>query len=87
MVSHLDFINASDIIALEGALCFEYGRPNLWFPSTGDYTNGNVAEAKRNCAECPVRTRCLTIHLRDEWGIYGGLTPQERHELAGGNAA
>ncbi|MFD4263966.1 WhiB family transcriptional regulator [Streptomyces sp. NPDC058534] len=48
----------------------------------------NVADAKRICGPCPVREQCLTEgmhaeHAGSRYGIYGGLTPQERTELAG----
>lgn len=47
-----------------------------------------VARAKRLCAECPVRTECLTQCLEYEalgqdtqHGIFGGLEPEERARL------
>ncbi|SDM47434.1 Transcription factor WhiB [Streptomyces sp. cf386] len=46
----------------------------------------NVAYVKRICKRCPVREECLAEGLRAEdgcrYGIYGGLTPAERTELA-----
>jgi len=46
-----------------------------------------VAAAKQICRSCPVRQLCLAEALRAEdgsrYGIYGGLTPDERTELAG----
>ncbi|MFJ1869925.1 WhiB family transcriptional regulator [Streptomyces chartreusis] len=51
-----------------------------------DSKNG-IAWAKRICGGCPVREQCLAMALRAEdgsrYGIYGGLTPEERAELAG----
>ncbi|MER5213665.1 WhiB family transcriptional regulator [Streptomyces sp. NPDC002838] len=45
-----------------------------------------IAQAKQVCAGCPVREECLDEGLRAEdgsrYGIYGGLTPDERAELA-----
>lgn len=42
--------------------------------------------ARRICAACPVRMSCLeeAMRVEDTWryGIYGGLTPTERGELA-----
>ncbi|MFF5980887.1 WhiB family transcriptional regulator [Streptomyces olindensis] len=49
-----------------------------------------VREAKQVCARCPVRGECLTEGLRAEdasrYGIYGGLTPEERTELVDAQA-
>jgi WhiB family redox-sensing transcriptional regulator len=41
------------------------------------------APAKRVCAGCPVRVPCLDYALttRQEWGIWGGLTEDERERL------
>lgn len=38
-------------------------------------------EAKRICAECPIRDACAAYGLRntaDRWGVYAGLTHRER---------
>jgi WhiB family redox-sensing transcriptional regulator len=47
----------------------------------------NIHEAKQICRRCPVREECLDEGLRAEdgsrYGIYGGLTPDERAELIG----
>ncbi|MEU9133695.1 WhiB family transcriptional regulator [Kitasatospora sp. NPDC048540] len=39
--------------------------------------------AKRVCARCPVRARCLEYALdaREPYGVWGGLTEDERYEL------
>ncbi|MFD7996887.1 WhiB family transcriptional regulator [Streptomyces mexicanus] len=46
-----------------------------------------VQEAKQICGRCPVRAECLDESMRAEdasrYGIYGGLTPDERAKLAG----
>lgn len=57
-----------------------------WFP---DICAGPMAdEARMVCAGCPVRVTCLTSELRIEraartaiHGIWGGLTPAERHSI------
>jgi WhiB family redox-sensing transcriptional regulator len=55
---------------------------NLFFSDSDD----SVAEAKRICQPCPVRAECLAEALRTEdgprYGISGGLTPDERAQLA-----
>lgn len=42
-----------------------------------------TARARRVCASCEVRQRCLddALRRRDEHGIWGGLTPDERAAL------
>lgn len=52
------------------------------------------ARAKMVCAECPARLLCLTWQMEHEtglgprarYGIFGGLTGEERHQLAKGAA-
>lgn len=41
------------------------------------------AQAKALCATCPMTQACLEIALSNdlEFGIFGGLTPQERKAL------
>lgn len=42
------------------------------------------AEAKSICATCPVRDDCLAeaMRNREKVGVWGGLNPEERRELA-----
>lgn len=58
--------------------------PELFFPiaDTGA-SAGDIARAKRVCASCPVRLPCLSYALRhrQEVGIWGGLTDDERRRL------
>lgn len=44
----------------------------------------NIVACKATCALCPVRLVCAleALRRRDRWGIWGGLTPDERTELA-----
>lgn len=57
--------------------------PDLFFP-VGDLkarvNKAQVAEAKRVCATCLVRSACLDWALAtgEDCGIAGGLTPEER---------
>jgi len=57
----------------------------LFFPrgETGAPLEQSVA-AKAVCAGCPVRIPCLEFAMatRQEYGIFGGLTEQERRTLA-----
>jgi WhiB family redox-sensing transcriptional regulator len=39
--------------------------------------------ARRFCADCPVRTRCLEYALtnRIEYGVWGGTSETQRHRM------
>jgi WhiB family redox-sensing transcriptional regulator len=52
--------------------------PDLFFPGL----HQSPKPAKRVCAACPVRGRCLEEALKaDEQGIWGGTTEDERRAL------
>ena len=53
----------------ERARCREHD-PEIFFPEKG----GSSREAKRICAECPVRIECLNYALRrdERYGVWGG---------------
>jgi WhiB family redox-sensing transcriptional regulator len=57
--------------------------PELFFPAVADQAD----EAKRICDCCPVKPECLDYSLAtaQEWGVWGGLTEQERKPLLGRN--
>lgn len=66
----------------EQALCAQTD-PELFFPEPGQ----SPRAALRVCADCPVRTHCLTDALtrRDiAFGVRGGLTPQQRQAVLRG---
>ncbi len=55
--------------------------PDLFFPVSGaGPALAQAAAAKAVCAACPVRRECLTyaIFTRQQHGIWGGLTEDER---------
>ncbi|WP_034268158.1 WhiB family transcriptional regulator [Haloechinothrix halophila] len=58
--------------------------PEVFFPVT-DMGPGakQVDEAKSVCARCPVREQCLRFALDNglNYGIFGGMTEQERADL------
>lgn len=62
----------------ESALCAQTD-PDLWFPEMG----GSAHAAKRICSRCDVQAECLAYALAhdERFGIYGGTTPGERHDL------
>lgn len=40
-----------------------------------------AAEARPVCYRCPVRYRCLTEHLEEDFGLWGGHTRDERARI------
>lgn len=58
--------------------------PELFFPISATAVSANdVRRAKQVCASCPVSSPCLSYALthRQEQGIWGGLTDEERQSL------
>ena len=53
--------------------------PSLFFPSDGV----GVEVAKRVCADCPVKARCLEYALdnRIDHGVWGGTSERERRRI------
>ncbi len=62
----------------EFALCAQVD-PEIFFPGKG----GSLRQPKVICRACEVRAECLEYALErgERWGIYGGLSPQERRRL------
>lgn len=58
--------------------------PELFFPTgtTGPALQ-QIDAAKAICARCPVLSECLAFALEtgQDYGIWGGLTPEERRAL------
>ena len=63
---------------MEQALCAQTD-PEAFFPEKG----GSTREAKKICAQCPVRAQCLEYALANDerFGIWGGLSERERRRL------
>jgi WhiB family redox-sensing transcriptional regulator len=53
--------------------------PEAFFPEKG----GSTRDAKKICASCEVRARCLEYALQNDerFGIWGGLSERERRKL------
>lgn len=64
--------------------------PEIFFPDRSVTAWITTKASQAVCAECPVRLECLVYALKSEkglarqyrHGIYGGLSPQQRHDLA-----
>jgi WhiB family redox-sensing transcriptional regulator len=69
---------------MDDASCASVGG-DLFFPETG----GDVYAPKRVCAACGVRAQCLQYALDhgERFGVWGGLTANERTLLRKKNAA
>ncbi|OLT42162.1 transcription factor WhiB [Saccharomonospora sp. CUA-673] len=68
---------------MEDAACRDVD-PELFFPISDRGPGAQqAAEAKAICGRCPVRDRCLSYALDAglDFGIFGGLTQEERREL------
>jgi len=61
----------SDALACEG-------RDDLFFPDDDNYDTPNTNIARMLCARCPIRLECRMKGDKEDWGIWGGLTPDER---------
>ena len=63
----------------ELALCAQVD-PELFFPEEGQPSRA----AKRVCAGCSVKAECLedALRLHTPYGIFGGLSEDERRRLA-----
>lgn len=48
-----------------------------WFPDQGEPVPD---QARAICASCPVRAQCLTAHLSEPDGYWGGMTYRQRRE-------
>lgn len=49
--------------------------PDLWFSDS----YGLQLQAQRICLGCPVRAMCAELGEGEEFGVFGGVLPGERH--------
>jgi len=55
---------------------------DLWFPPLdADVPERYYSIAREVCKRCPVWVACLDDGIEERWGMWGGLTPQERTAL------
>ena len=67
----------------DDAAC-RHSSPELFFPiGTTGLAVGEIEAAKAICAICPVQPACLQFAMatRQEFGIWGGTTEDERKQL------
>lgn len=69
------FDDGDDVAWHHKALCSQTD-PEAFFPEKG----GSTRDAKRVCAQCEVRERCLqwAIDHDERFGIWGGMSERER---------
>lgn len=66
--------------------CQDHEDPDLWFAEELDtVAQARADEAKRLCRGCTVQSDCLDAALvrGERYGIWGGLTTDERNLLTG----
>jgi WhiB family redox-sensing transcriptional regulator len=55
---------------------------DLWYPPLDtDVPERYYTIAREVCKRCPVWRECLDEGIEERWGMWGGLTPQERTAL------
>lgn len=62
----------------ELAVCGSHGDPAWWFSEV----RADIERAKAYCGTCPVRETCLRENLREPFGVFGGLGPDDRRQVA-----
>ena len=50
-------------------------------PISTFFSREQTSEARRICRDCPVRYRCLTEHLDEQFGVWGGHSRDERSRI------
>ena len=76
----IDFLDAFSVpVWTKDAVCASSPWPDRWFSENAH----DVDVAKAYCESCPVKAECLqrALDVQEEFGIFGGLTPQERRDL------
>jgi hypothetical protein len=65
--------------------------PNIFFPE--DYIGTTDLKtvimtantAREICLRCPVMAKCLKVGMFEEFGIWGGTTPEQRRQIRRNN--
>lgn len=74
--------NPNDLTWQRQAACIGLTSPDLFFPEQGHVEH--TIRAKQICGECPVQKPCLAyaLHHRIAHGTWGGMTADNRKDLA-----
>ena len=85
MTPRLNRIPLSPVEAWEKEAACRGLDTDSFYPEKDD----SIGIPKRVCRACPVRLDCLehALRLDDQFGIRGGLTPEERRRIRRGTAA
>lgn len=80
MTGHVSQFHAPD---LPQALCVAPHDPELWFAEDTQYpVREDVEFARSVCGKCLERVKCLLWGLQaEEYGMFGGLTANEREHF------
>lgn len=66
---------------MKSALC-RGRKADLWYPPLeAKVPEQYYAIGRELCHRCPIWDTCLDAGLEEKWGMWGGLTPQERLPL------
>jgi WhiB family transcriptional regulator, redox-sensing transcriptional regulator len=78
----------ADVLAATGPAACAIGDPEQWWPIRGA-SRDKYADAVAACRVCPARVACLAyaVAAGERHGIWGGLLPRERLQLARPDAA
>lgn len=63
------------------ALCRQFN-PEQWFPDASDIVATNYA--KQICHQCPVEVQCAAEHMKERFGVFGGMDEEERSRARSG---
>jgi hypothetical protein len=59
----------------------------IFYPLDSPGHGWGASKARYICRSCPVQAQCLQAGMTELWGIWGGLSPQERRARARALAA
>lgn len=63
------------------ALCRQFN-PERWFPDPSDIVA--IDYAKQICHQCPVEVQCAAEHMKERFGVFGGMDEEERSRARSG---
>lgn len=91
MTTDISFVNRitldlhEAITDLGGVECEQV--PKIFFPedfapnTSPRIRNETIETAREICLRCPVMAKCLKVGMFEEYGIWGGSTPQQRRQI------